>query len=68
MDKNSRALANRLSGIAALALAAVFAGNAMAAPEEVTGPGVDVGCFAPRDADVKYLEYPAKTDRFASPW
>ena len=62
MDVRKRALANRFGGLSALALAAFFAGNAMAGPEEVSGPGADVGCFAPRDADVKYLKYPAKTD------
>ena len=61
MNFTKRALANRFGGLSALALAAFFAGSAVAGPEEVSGPGVDVGCFAPRDAGVKFLKYPAKT-------
>jgi ribose transport system substrate-binding protein len=54
------ALAARLAGISALVLAAFFARSAAAGPKEVSGPGVDPACFKPRDAGVKYLQYPAK--------
>jgi ribose transport system substrate-binding protein len=55
-----RALSNRLGGISALALAAFFVSGAVAGPKEVSGPGADPACFAPRDANVKYLQYPGK--------
>jgi len=41
-------------------MAVSFASSAMAGPETVSGPGFDPACFAPRDASVKYLKYPAK--------
>lgn len=31
-----------------------------AGPETVSGPGVDPACFAPWDADTKYMQWPAK--------
>jgi ribose transport system substrate-binding protein len=55
-----RALSNRLGGISVLVLAAFFVSNAVAGPKEVGGPGADPACFAPRDANVKYLQYPGK--------
>jgi ribose transport system substrate-binding protein len=55
-----RALSNRLGGISAFALAAFFVSGAVAGPKEVSGPGADPACFAPRDAIVKYLRYPGK--------
>jgi ribose transport system substrate-binding protein len=55
-----RALSNRLGGISVLVLAAFFVSNAVAGPKEVSGPGADPACFAPRDANVKYLQYPGK--------
>jgi ribose transport system substrate-binding protein len=58
-----RALASRLDGISTLALAVFFTGSAVAGPQDVSGPGVDPACFAPRDASVKYLQYPAKKGR-----
>src|ERR1700730_15720211 len=60
MNTKLRALANRFSGISALALAAFCASSAVAGPKEVSGPGADAACFAPRDASVKYLQYPGK--------
>ena len=60
MDRKSCALSACSGGLSALALAALFAGSAMAGPQEVSGPGSDPTCFAPRDAEVKYLKYPAK--------
>jgi ribose transport system substrate-binding protein len=59
-----RALAEQSSALCAVVLAASVAGSAMAGPEEVKGPGFDPGCFAPRDASVKYLKYPAKKGPF----
>jgi ribose transport system substrate-binding protein len=56
-----RALANRVAGVSALAVAALFAGGAIAGPESVSGPGVNPQCFTPRDSGVKFLKYPAKT-------
>lgn len=32
----------------------------LAGPEIVSGPGVDPACFAPWDADTKYMQWPAK--------
>lgn len=32
----------------------------LAGPEIVSGPGVDPTCFAPWDADTKYMQWPAK--------
>jgi ribose transport system substrate-binding protein len=64
VDANLRALADRFVGISALAVAALVASNAIAGPQEVSGPGADPKCFAPRDANVKYLQYPAKTGPF----
>jgi ribose transport system substrate-binding protein len=64
VDANLRALADRFGGFFALALAALFASSAIAGPQEVSGPGVDPKCFAPRDANVKYLQYPAKKGPF----
>lgn len=64
MDPRLRALSSRFGGIPALACAALFAGSAIAGPQEVSGPGVDPECFAPRDADVAYLQYPAKEGPF----
>jgi len=64
MNTRSRALGKLLGGISALTLAAFFAGSAIAGPQEVSGPGADPDCFAPRDADVKYLQYPAKDGPF----
>jgi ribose transport system substrate-binding protein len=58
-----RTLTSCLSGISLLALMGFFTGNVVAGPQEVRGPGVDPACFAPRDANVKYLQYPAKTGR-----
>jgi ribose transport system substrate-binding protein len=58
-----RTLTSCLSGISLLALTGFFTGNVVAGPQEVRGPGVDPACFAPRDANVKYLQYPAKTGR-----
>jgi ribose transport system substrate-binding protein len=55
-----RALSIRLSEICAFALAAFFVSGAVAGPKEVSGPGADPTCFAPRDANVKYLQYPGK--------
>jgi ribose transport system substrate-binding protein len=60
MNTKLHAFANRFSGISALALAVVCAGSAVADPKEVRGPGADPACFAPRDAGVKYLQYPGK--------
>ena len=60
MNTTLRALSNRLGGISALALAAFFVSGAVAGPKEVSGPGADPACFAPRDANVKYLQYPGK--------
>jgi ribose transport system substrate-binding protein len=57
---NLRALTACSTGISVLALAALVAGSAAAGPKDVNGPGVDPSCFAPRDAKVKYLQYPAK--------
>jgi ribose transport system substrate-binding protein len=64
VDRKSRALSNRFGGISALAFVAFFAGSAIAGPQEVSGPGVDPDCFAPRDDSVKYLQYPAKEGPF----
>jgi ribose transport system substrate-binding protein len=64
VDRKSRALSNRLGGISALAFVAFFAGSAIAGPQEVSGPGADPECFAPRDDSVKYLQYPAKEGPF----
>jgi ribose transport system substrate-binding protein len=58
-----RTLTSCLSGISLLALTGFFTANVVAGPQEVRGPGVDPACFAPRDANVKYLQYPAKTGR-----
>lgn len=33
----------------------------LAGPEIVAGPGADPGCFAPWNADTKYMQWPAKT-------
>jgi ribose transport system substrate-binding protein len=63
VDANLYARAARIGGIAALALA-LCAGSAVAGPQEVSGPGADPTCFAPRDAHVKYLQYPAKQGPF----
>jgi len=41
-----------------------FITDATGHTEEVSGPGVDPQCFAPRDASVKFLKYPAKTAPF----
>ena len=49
--------------MSALASAVFFSGNVIAGPQDVGGPGADPKCFAPRDAGVKYLQYPAKTGR-----
>ena len=57
--ENARA-PNSVSGISALTLATLLAGAALAGPKEVSGPGADPACFAPRDAKVKYLQYPGK--------
>jgi ribose transport system substrate-binding protein len=64
VDASLRARADRFVGISALALATLFVGSAIAGPQEVGGPGADPKCFAPRDAKVKYLQYPAKTGPF----
>lgn len=32
----------------------------LAGPEIVSSPGADPACFAPRDADTKYMQRPAK--------
>ena len=64
MNTRSRALAGGFGGISVLALAALLAGSALAGPQEVKGPGADPKCFAPRDAGVKYLQYPAKEGPF----
>jgi ribose transport system substrate-binding protein len=64
VDPKLRVLSNRFGGIPALALAALFAGSAIAGPQEVSGPGADPQCFVPRDAGVKYLQYPAKEGPF----
>lgn len=64
MDVKIGTLAERLGGLSAFAFAAFFATSTMAGPQEVSGPGVDPQCFAPRDASVKFLKYPAKTGPF----
>jgi ribose transport system substrate-binding protein len=64
VDSRLRALAGRFGGISVLALALSFSGSAIAGPQEVSGPGADPQCFAPRDANVKYLQYPAKEGPF----
>jgi ribose transport system substrate-binding protein len=64
VDSRLRALAGRFGGISVLALALSFSGSAIAGPQEVSGPGADPQCFAPRDANVKYLQYPAKQGPF----
>ena len=61
MNTKLYALASCLGGISTLTLAWLFPGIAVAGPQDVRGPGVDPACFAPRDASVKYLQYPAKT-------
>ena len=43
--------------VAGLAMGATAA---MAAPEIVSGPGVEPGCFAPLNADTKHLKFPKK--------
>jgi len=60
VNTKMRELANSFSGISALTLATLLAGAALAGPKEVSGPGADPACFAPRDAKVKYLQYPGK--------
>ena len=37
---------------------------AMAGPEFVSGPGVNPGCFAPWDADTKYMQWEARKGPF----
>jgi len=56
-----RTISERLGGFSAFAFSAFFATSAIAGPTQVSGPGVDPQCFAPRDANVKFLKYPAKT-------
>jgi ribose transport system substrate-binding protein len=64
VDVKIGTLAERLGGLSAFAFAAFFATSTMAGPQEVSGPGVDPQCFAPREASVKFLKYPAKTGPF----
>src|SRR5215510_3916567 len=64
VDLKMRSLAERFGRFSALAVAAFFAGGAMAGPEQVSGPGTNPACFAPRDSGVKYLKYPAKKGPF----
>ena len=53
MDRKSRALSSGFGGISVLAMAALFAGSAIAGPQEVSGPGVDpVGWTDFRDASL----------------
>ncbi|MGH1353144.1 MAG: sugar ABC transporter substrate-binding protein [Methyloligellaceae bacterium] len=42
------------------ASAFIFSGVAQAAPENVSGPGVEASCFKPWDADTKHFKYKAK--------
>ena len=63
MNTKLHALTSCLGGISTLVLAGFFTGSVVAGPQERGGPGVDPACFAPRDASVKYLQYPAKTGR-----
>ena len=63
MNTKLRALTSCLGGISLLALTGFFTGSVVAGPQAVGGPGVDPACFAPRDASVKFLQYPAKTGR-----
>ena len=64
MNPKPCAHSRRFGGISVLALAALFTGSAIAGPQEVSGPGVDPDCFAPRDGSVNYLQYPAKEGLF----
>lgn len=52
--------------VASLALAGMLASTSMtlAGPETVSGPGADPACFAPWDADTKYLQWPAQEGPF----
>jgi ribose transport system substrate-binding protein len=63
VNSKLHALTNRFGGISALVLATFFVGSAAAGPKEVSGPGADPACFAPRDSHVKYLQYPAKAGK-----
>ena len=46
--------------LAAAAAASMLATAAFAGPEIVDGPGAEPECFAPWDADTKYMQWPAK--------
>lgn len=54
----TKSFLNLLAGtVAGLAMGATAA---LAGPESVPGPGVDPGCFAPLNADTKFLKFPKK--------
>jgi ABC-type sugar transport system, periplasmic component len=52
--------------VASLVLAGMLAstGMTLAGPEIVSGPGADPACFAPWDAQTKYMQWPAKEGPF----